>query len=215
MITIWIGYDSQFQKNTNIQLESIRKHTNGKFDVKYLHLNKLKNVLWRSRDLHQTTDSAFTRWLIPYLSDYQGWHLYMDSDMMVRKNLLGILKYQDPTKAVAVVKHSDIHNTSTKFNDKIQTVYDKKNWSSLMMFNAPLCKTLTLDYINTVSGLDLHQFKWTTEDKIGSIDAEWNYLVGVNKTQKDPAIVHWTLGGPWFLDYEDVEFSKEWHEYNS
>ena len=79
-----------------------------------------------------------------------------------------------------------------------------------MLFNAKMCKSLTLDYINTACGLDLHQFKWLTEDQIGELPNEWNYLVGINPQISDPANVHWTLFGPWV---KDTEFSKDWKSY--
>jgi lipopolysaccharide biosynthesis glycosyltransferase len=207
MFTIWIGYDSQFQANISPQLESIRKHSNGEFSVRFLHLNQLSNILYRDRDPKQSTDSAFTRWLVPYLADYQGWHLYMDSDMMVRKPLSELIDLIDDSKAVMVVKHGDQHGQTVKFNGHVQTAYDRKNWSSLMLFNADRCRALTVNYINKASGLYLHQFKWLDEGLIGQLPAEWNYLVGVNEPMSDPAVVHWTLSGPWVTD---TEFSSDW-----
>lgn len=207
MFTIWIGYDSQFQDNIAPQLESIRKHSNGNCLVKFLHLNQLNNLLYRDRDPKQTTDSAFTRWLVPYLADYQGWHLYMDSDMMVRKPLAELNCLLDDSKAVMVVKHSDQYEQTVKFNGHVQTAYDRKNWSSLMLFNADRCRALSVNYINKASGLYLHQFKWLDDELIGQLPAEWNYLVGVNKPMSDPAVVHWTISGPW---QSNTEYKDEW-----
>ena len=88
-----------------------------------------------------------------------------------------------------------------------------------MLFNCEKCRKLTVDYVNSASGLELHQFKWLeSEDEIGEIDEfGWNFLVDVqelpgSKEKIDQlSLVHWTLGGPWFKN--DQEFSaldKEW-----
>ena len=211
--TIWIGYDPQFSDNLSVQLESIRQHSSD-YSIKILNLAELGHILTRPRDTKQSTDSAFTRWLIPYLSNYTGWHLYMDSDMMVRKDLNQLWKLKDPTKSVMVVKHPNIDQVEVKFNNKQQSNYNRKNWSSLMLFNSERCSKLTPDYVNQATGLDLHQFVWTNDELIGDLPKEWNHLVGVDQPNSDVAIVHWTLGGPWFDDYKNVEYSKEWHSVN-
>jgi hypothetical protein len=94
-----------------------------------------------------------------------------------------------------------------------QTVYPKKNWSSMMIFNNALCKTLTPDYVNSASGLELHQFKWLeSEDLIGHIDVEWNHLVGEYQYNPHAKLVHYTEGGPYFKNYKDCHYSEEWFE---
>ena len=57
----------------------------------------------------------------------------------------------------------------TKMDNQKQLGYDKKLWSSLMLFNMKHkdVKNLTSDKVNTMKGLDLHQFKWTSDDQIG------------------------------------------------
>ena len=74
-----------------------------------------------------------------------------------------------------------------------------------MMLNCKKCKSLTLEYINNASGLDLHRFNWLESDEeIGSILGHWNFLVGVedenNSSNLIPDLMHWTLGGQWFKD---------------
>ena len=72
---------------------------------------------------------------------------------------------------------------------------------------------LTPDYVNQASGLDLHQFKWLKDDNlIGKLPTEWNHLVGVGAENKKAKLVHFTLGGPYFSDYANCEFSSEWRE---
>ena len=80
-----------------------------------------------------------------------------------------------------------------------------------MLFNNAQCRALTPDYVNTASGLELHQFKWLANDElIGEIPARWNHLVGYNAPNRDVSLVHYTLGGPYFQEYRDCEYADEW-----
>ena len=207
---IFIGYDPQFEKNIQVQINSILKNTNEKIEFHLLIYNDLRKILYREKSPYQSTESAFTRWLVPYLSDYKGWSLYMDSDMYCRENIKHLFDCKDEQYSLMVVKNKILHEQSKKFNDKNQINYDRKNWSSLILFNNSKCRTLNLDYVNTETGLNLHQFKWLPNDQIGELDEDWNHLVGVNDRNTNAKIVHWTLGGPWFEGNEEIEFSKEW-----
>jgi len=65
--------------------------------------------------------------------------------------------------------------------------------------------------VNTATGLELHQFKWLGDDGlIGELPARWNHLVGYDAPRRDAALVHYTIGGPWFDPYRDCEYAEEW-----
>jgi hypothetical protein len=83
----------------------------------------------------------------------------------------------------------------------------------MMIFNCSKCLALTPDYVNNASGLELHQFKWLeSEDLIGKIDEEWNWLVGEYEHNYSAKLVHYTKGGPYFKNYKDCDYSQEWFE---
>jgi hypothetical protein len=80
-----------------------------------------------------------------------------------------------------------------------------------MLFNNTKCKALTPDYVNTATGLQLHQFKWLGDDElIGALPATWNHLVGYSAPRADAANVHYTLGGPYFEEFRDCEHAQAW-----
>ena len=45
---------------------------------------------------------------------------------------------------------------------------------------------------------------------IGALPERWNHLVGYNPPRTDAALVHYTLGGPYFSAYEDCEYADDW-----
>jgi hypothetical protein len=118
---------------------------------------------------------------------------------------------RDERYAVMVVKHDHVPRETVKFLGEPQSRYEKKNWSSVMLFNNAKCTALTADYVNTASGLDLHQFKWLNDDAlIGALPLRWNHLVDYNPPRDDAALVHYTLGGPYFAQYADCEYAAQW-----
>jgi hypothetical protein len=112
-----------------------------------------------------------------------------------------------------VVKHHHVPRETVKFLGEPQSKYEKKNWSSVMLLNNEKCKALTPDYVNSASGLELHQFKWLgNDDLIGTLPDRWNHLVGYNPPRTDAALVHYTLGGPYFEQYRNCEYAEEWRQ---
>ena len=82
-----------------------------------------------------------------------------------------------------------------------------------MLMNCSQCKTLTTDYVNTATGLELHQFKWLKDESlIGEIPLEWNWLVGEYPYNDNVKNIHFTEGGPYFKEYENCQYSKQWYK---
>jgi len=58
-----------------------------------------------------------------------------------------------------------------------------------------------------------NRFAWLEDDEIGELDVRWNWLVGeYDNPPNDVKNVHWTVGGPYFREYEKADFSNEWFE---
>ncbi len=211
MIRVFIGYDPREAVAFSVLAYSIQARVSEPVSITPLMLSQLKGVLTRERHPLQSTDFSFSRFLTPYLSDYSGWSVFMDCDMLVLDDLARLWKLRDERYAVMVVKHDHVPKESVKFLGEPQTRYEKKNWSSVMLFNNAKCRALTPEYVNMASGLELHQFKWLeSDDLIGALPDKWNHLVGYNPPRRDASLVHYTQGGPYFPDYKDCEYAEEW-----
>ena len=148
--------------------------------------------------------------------NYQGWALFMDCDMLMFEDIGELWRLRDDRYAVQVCKHDYTPKHTTKFLGQQQTVYPKKNWSSFMLMNCKKCTTLTPDYVNSASGLELHQYKWLeSEELIGDLPLEWNWLAGEYEYKDDVKNIHFTEGGPWFQEYKDGDYSTNWFKYYS
>jgi hypothetical protein len=211
MIRVFIGFDPRETVAWHVLTHSILARSSQPVSFAPLALNNLAGLMCREPNALQSTEFSFSRFLTPYLSDYQGWSLFMDCDMLMLDDIAKLWALRDERYAVMCVKHDHRPVETVKFLDQPQTAYQKKNWSSVVLFNNSRCKALTPEYVNTASGLELHQFKWLEGDElIGEIPAAWNHLVGYSAPRPDAAHVHYTTGGPYFDEYAQCEYGAQW-----
>ena len=203
MINIFIGYDEGEKIAYSVLSESIRQHSSEPVSITPLDLSTTRYHFQRKKQSNQSTDFAFSRFMVPYLCRYQGWAIFMDCDMLLRTDINKIWMMKDDNYAVMCCKHDYVPNQNAKFRGAKNEPFPKKNWSSFMMMNNEKCRALSLPYVNEASGLDLHQFKWLeSEDLIGSLPLSWNWLVSEYDYNPKADNVHFTLGGPYFKGYE-------------
>ncbi len=211
MIRIFIGYDEGEKIAFHVLAESIRKQSSEPISITPIDLNTIRNHFIRDKQSNQSTEFAFSRFMVPYLSNYEGWSIFMDCDMLLRTDINELWKLRDDDYAVMCVKHNYEPKQDVKFRGAKNEKFPKKNWSSLMLMNNEKCKLLTPEYVRTASGLELHQFKWLESERdIGAIPKTWNWLVGEYEYNPLANNVHFTLGGPYFYDYVNCDYSKEW-----
>jgi lipopolysaccharide biosynthesis glycosyltransferase len=211
MVNVFIGYDPREAVAFSVLAYSIHARSSQPVSITPLMLSGLQGVMSRERHPLQSTDFSFSRFLTPYLSNYRGWSVFMDCDMLMLDDIAKLYALRDERYALMVVKHDHVPKEDRKFLDEPQTPYQKKNWSSVMLFNNARCQALTPAYVNAAPGLELHQFKWlASDDLIGALPERWNHLVGYHPQRKGVSLVHYTLGGPYFEDYRNCEYAEEW-----
>ncbi|ROH85323.1 glycosyltransferase [Pseudomethylobacillus aquaticus] len=213
MIRVFIGFDPRETAAFAVLSHSIHQRASEPVCIAPVMLSQLKGIYRRELNPLQSTEFSFSRFLVPYLSAYEGWSIFMDCDMLMQDDIAQLWAMRDERYAVQCVQHDHKPREDTKFLGAVQTRYQKKNWSSVMLFNNARCKQLTPDYVNTASGLELHQFKWLADDaEIGALPQRWNHLVGYTPPDPDAALVHFTSGGPYFNEYAQCEHSDTWRD---
>jgi lipopolysaccharide biosynthesis glycosyltransferase len=211
MIRIFIGYDPREAAAFSVLSHSIHRRSSEPVAVAPVMLSELAGVYRRERNALQSSDFSFSRFLTPWLCGYEGWAIFMDCDQLVLDDIAKLWALRDERYAVQVVKHNHVPKEEVKFLGETQSKYEKKNWSSVMLMNCARCTALTPEYVNTASGLELHQFKWLdSDDLIGALPRQWNHLVGYDAPRDDASLVHYTTGGPYFTEYQHCEYAGEW-----
>lgn len=218
-LRVFIGYDSREPVGYHVTAHSILMRASEPVAIIPLRQDTLREqgCYWRPIDKQASTEFSLTRFLVPYLSGYEGWSVFMDCDMLVRADIVGDLKkLLGPECAVFVCQHDYAPKDTAKMDGKVQHAYPRKNWSSFMVFDNASCRHLTPEYVNTASPADLHRFKWVEDEygaaAIGPLPLEWNWLVGEYEPNPQAKILHYTNGLPCFLDYERCDHADLWWE---
>ena len=206
-LNIYIGYDSRHGDLAETSKKSIedsifRGTGNGHLieqirfqpEIKFLDVSKIPE--YTREYANQSTEFTYSRFLIPYLENYEGFSIFVDDDFIFQKSLLPMFYYLNPDDAVACIQYPQYKHDGTKFNGEVNIDYPKKLWSSMMIFNNGHedCKKLTPEVVNTWTGKQLHQFEWT--DKISKIPERYIFVEGYD----DPEVkwdfngIHYTRG---------------------
>ena len=214
----YVGYDSKEDIAYRICKQSLINRSSIEIDIKSLKLYELvsKKLYTRAADPLASTEFTYSRFLIPALMNYKGWAVFCDCDFLFFEDVALLFDSIDGDKAVYCVQHDYTPKEKHKMDGQQQTIYPRKNWSSFIIYNCshPSNKKLTVNLVNSEKGSFLHQFKWLKDNEIGFLDERWNWLEGWTSqhNKKNPYAIHYTRGGPWFNEWQDVEFAKEWLE---
>jgi len=213
-LKIFVGWDSREDIAWQVCRHSITRHTRGDVEIHPLKQPTLRELGLYTRTADKaTTEFSLTRFLTPYLAAHDGWSIFVDCDFLFSGDVTKLLDIVSSDKALYCVQHDYTPANAVKMDDKEQTTYPRKNWSSFMAFNGahPKVKALTPAVVNSSSPAYLHRFNWLEDEDIGALDLEWNFLEGeYAKPDQMPMCVHYTNGGPWFENWQDVDFGNEW-----
>ena len=212
---IYIGHDSREDIAYQVCEHSIKRR-DPSAEVIPLKQKQMRDqgLYTRPVDKLASTEFTFTRFFVPYMNDFKGWAVFCDCDFLWKIPSHELVKYCDSSKAVVVVQHDYTPKETTKMDGQVQTVYPRKNWSSLILFNNehPKNSTLTPHYLNNYRpGIDFHQFRWLDDEDIGSLPLEWNCMDDYYHLE-NPKAIHYTDGGPWFDNYQETMYSDIWNE---
>ena len=135
MIRVFIGYDDNEKVAFSVLSHSLLKHSTQPIAITPIRLQNIKDVFVRERLKIQSTEFAFSRFLVPYLCNYSGHAIFMDCDMLSWSDISALWRQRTTKYAVQCVQHDYTPTSTVKFLNQPQTPYPKKNWSSMMIFN--------------------------------------------------------------------------------
>jgi hypothetical protein len=234
--SVYVGYDPHEKAAFDVCQHSLRRHMRQPLPINRVSLTDLihrglykRPTSWKPNgglidrlsmrddyDGSMSTEHAIARFFVPLL-EQGGWALFMDGDTLVRDDINKIFEGLDERKMLYCVQHDYWPRDTVKKVGQKQTQYQRKNWSSVMIFNCEWWRDWRqydvadyFDIINMLPGRDLHRFCFVKDHEIGALDPRWNWLVGHSDPRIDPAIVHFTEGLPDVPGYENVAFADEW-----
>jgi hypothetical protein len=215
-VKIFVGWDSGEPEAYDVCRSSLIRHASTALEIVPIIQQDLRgqSLYSREADPLASTEFTYTRFLVPHLVNFQGWAVFCDCDFLWTRDVSDLYACRDDRFAVMCVQHNYQPTENLKMNGQTQTTYPRKNWSSLMLLNCnhPATRRLTVDRVNTESGAYLHRFQWAKDTEIGALDPTWNWLEGWNTPKQDglPGAIHYTRGGPWFENWQDVDYADLW-----
>lgn len=228
-LPIFIGYDQREPEAFDVCRASLLRHASVPLHIVKLDQAALRQAGWYRREWNEvngnridlgdfkpfSTDFAFTRFLVPALSLYQGWALFCDGDFLFTEDIAKLFALADDRMAVMCVKHDHDPSETTKMDGVIQSRYRRKNWSSLVLWNCshPSNSMMTGYVVNQFAGQWLHAFNWLPDEEIGDLPLGWNWLSGVSPPPAGhvPEGVHFTLGIPTMAGHEKSPYAELWN----
>lgn len=249
-LSIFIGYDPREHAAYEVAWQSIIRRSTSPVLITPLYLQHLTHIcnrfVQRTQDdklwcpiseAAMSTEFAISRFCVPFIQE-DGWALFTDCDIVCLSDISELFAEADERYAVQVVKHDHRPEELVKLDGQVQTIYPRKNWSSVVLWNCSHAahRRLTRARLNMWPGRDLHAFKWLDDSEIGDLNPQWNRLVGTRDVRppywqaeridenasiagsgregvpyySEWGIYHFTLGGPWLKDWKGGPLDDIW-----
>lgn len=215
-LRVFVGWDRREPDAFDVCRYSLARRASIAVEIVPIKLDEMRarGMYWRQEDPLASTEFTYSRFLTPALADYTGVAVFCDCDFLWLADIADLMVLVEPAKAVHCVKHDYRPSERLKMDGRVQTQYPRKNWSSLMVFNCehPSVRSLTQALVNTAGGAYLHRMQWVADEDIGGLPVEWNWLEGWNQEPANgmPKAVHFTRGGPWFEQWQKVDYAEAW-----
>ena len=211
-IPIFIGYDTREAIVFHVCVNSIIRHASQPVSIIPLALNLFKDY----QETHQDGSNAFiySRFLVPYLTEFQGHAVYIDGDMIVKDDIVKLWNLRDISKDVQVVKHDYKTRMPIKYLGSKNEDYPRKNWSSVIIWNCSSHsnRILTPEYVMKSTGSHLHRFGWLDDEMIGDLPKDWNWLPDEFGPNQQAKLLHYTLGAPSFNEFKNTDQAEDWQD---
>jgi len=201
-LRVFIGVDSRQPVAFNIAQASIWRHCSRPVSITPLVLQTLPI------DRRGLTEFSVSRYLVPWLCDFEGHALFVDGDVLCMGDIAELP--WDSEHAVSVVKHE----TVMKNGKEVDVGFERP---SVMLFNCAKCTPLTPQLVE--SGKP-HNLQWA--QSIGELLPEWNFLVGYDHRNHMKfrrggpldavkiKLAHFTMGLPIFEQTKGDEYAAEY-----
>lgn len=186
MNKVFVGFDPRQPLAYNVLQYSIHEHSSAPVSVIPLMLRQLPI---KRRGL---TEFTFSRFLVPYLSGFEGTSIFMDADVVINGDIQELFECVDPQASVSVMKNQ------AKFE-----------WASVMLFNNAKCQMLTPEYIEDTSH-GLLDLAWA--DGVGCFPENWNHCVGYKPYNPEAKLYHYTQGIPVWDEVRGLPEDQVWDE---
>lgn len=185
MRRVFIGYDPRQPLSYNVMRHSVESNASKPIAVIRLQLNQLPITR------KGATEFTFSRFLVPWLSDFEGFSVFCDEDQVVTGDIHELFDFCEA---------DDRHDLWVMKN---QAPFE---WPSVMVFRNAAFEHVMPEFVQDQSNA-LYDLKWA--ERVGSFPEEWNHCVGYAVPQK-AKLYHYTMGIPWWPECRGLPEDQAW-----
>jgi len=197
-VRVYVGADRSQQLAVDVLAHSIKRHTRAPVEV----IPMIDLPVPKPRDPRngQRTGFSFSRFCIPKLAGYRGKAIYMDADMQVFTDILGL--WNLPFNGAKVLIQEEVQHLDRTLA-KENAPSTRRKQCSVMLLD---CSRLDWDVEQIVAGLDAGRYTYEQlmadmcllkEEEIAyDVPFEWNSL---EHFDQNTCLIHYTDMGtqPW------------------
>lgn len=228
---VFVGYDPRLDLQYRVCRASIERHHPGmpvyplKLDTLFragivrrmISVDRKTGKMYDHLDGRPvSTEFTYTRFATHLVAELMGYEqaLFCDSDFLFRAPVGNLFDLAAGEHPVWCVHHDYQPDETEKMDGRDQSVYPRKNWSSLMLFKVghPELRRLSHSTLFSMEGRQLHAFEWLRPNVPAELPEEWNWLEGWSD-HPEPKAVHYTRGTPDMPGHEDAPYAAEWWSY--
>ena len=130
MINLYVGYDEREAIAYHVFCHSVIKNTSIPVKITPLVLGQLKEFNETHQD--RSNDFVYSRFLTPYLNEFNGWAIFADGDMICQADLKELIAMADPPRAHMLLKHDYDTIASITYLVNITDNYPRKYLSTIL-----------------------------------------------------------------------------------
>lgn len=199
MNKVFINFDARQQASFTVCAMSVIEHAKTPVAIVPVVLKALP-FQWTC-----LTPVTYSRFLVPWMSDFEGMSIYLDADTLVRGDITELFSYcrkemakRDDQGLVQPAVWVNVHQPEFE-------------WASVIVFNNghPSNAKLTPKHVQ-VTPEAMHKMGWVLPHEVGEFPPEWNVRIGYEKVPDDPKLIRFTQGVPQWWETEDQPFADEW-----
>jgi len=211
-IPVFVGYDPREAIAYHTCVNSIIRNSSRPVAIVPVALNLFRDYAETHTD--GSNHFIYTRFLVPYLMEYQGWAIFIDGDMIVRGDIAELWDLRQLTKDAMVVKHDYKTRMKETYLGSPNEDYPRKNSSSVILWNCNAIRNRQLnpEFVQKSTGAFLHRFSWIDDARLGELPPEWNWLPDEYGPNPNAKLLHYTLGTPCFEEFKHTPMNEHWHE---
>lgn len=206
MLRVFIGYDARQPISYNVLQFSILRRASIPVCITPLVIETLP--------LKRTGLTPFTwsRFLVPWLCEFNGPALFMDSDMLCLGDIKDLIETNGINANDAWNAPHEMRGLSNWPAVAVSQNQHQFEWASMIYFNCAHenNRMLTPDFVEKTDGL--HRINWIRPENLGHLPSHWNHLVGYDPPRTDAKLVHFTQGLPIYPETEGSEYAQAWRD---